>query len=93
MEILDYLKQRPDVSTASVLGYWQNRNDGDVVFELAAREFLLPHNDQSPELSDAIRRLYLQKVEQDLDQIIADGVKDKTRFKELLHLQKELSKS
>ncbi|MEZ5506453.1 MAG: hypothetical protein R3F38_10960 [Gammaproteobacteria bacterium] len=33
--------------------------------------------EQTPELADALRRLRLHKIEQDLDQIIADGVKDK----------------
>ncbi|RLU03113.1 MAG: DNA primase, partial [Ketobacter sp.] len=92
LELFEFIKQKPDASTASILGHWQNREDGDTIFKLAAKEFLLPNDEQSPELSDAVRRLYLQKVEQDLDQIIADGVKDKNKFKELLHLQKELSK-
>lgn len=91
-ELLDFIHQKPQASTAAILGHWQNREDGEAVFNLAAREFLLPHDEQAPELKDAIRRLYLQKVEQDLDQIIAEGVQDKTRFKELLHLQKELSR-
>ncbi|RLT94224.1 DNA primase [Ketobacter sp.] len=92
LELFEFIKQKPDASTAAILGHWQNREDGATIFKLAAREFLLPNDEQSPELSDALRRLYLQKVEQDLDQIIADGVKDKNKFKELLHLQKELSK-
>lgn len=92
LELFEFIRQKPDASTASILGHWQNRDDSDTIFKLAAKEFLLPNDEQSPELSDALRRLYLQKVEQDLDQIIAEGVKDKTRFKELLHLQKELSK-
>jgi len=91
LELFEFIKQKPEASTAAILGHWQNREDSEVIFKLAAREFLLPNDEQSPELSDALRRLYLQKVEQDLDQIIADGVKDKKRFKELLHLQKELS--
>lgn len=92
LELFEFIKQKPDASTAAILGHWQNRDDSDTIFKLAAKEFLLPNDEQGPELGDAIRRLYLQKVEQDLDQIIAEGVKDKTRFKELLHLQKELSK-
>lgn len=92
LELFEFIKLKPDASTAAILGHWQNRDNGETVFKLAAKEFLLPNDDQTPELDDAVRRLYLQKVEQDLDQIIADGVKDKTRFKELLHLQKELSK-
>ncbi|AUM13984.1 DNA primase [Ketobacter alkanivorans] len=92
LELFEFIKKKPDASTAAILGHWQNREDGDTIFKLAAREFLLPNDEQSPELSDALRRLYLQKIEQDLDQIISEGVKDKTRFKELLHLQKELSK-
>ncbi|RLP52535.1 MAG: DNA primase [Ketobacter sp.] len=90
-ELFDFIRQQPEASTAAILGHWQNREDGEAVFRLAAKEFLLPNDEQTPELNDAVRRLYLQKVEQDLDQIIADGVKDKSRFKELLHLQKELS--
>ncbi|MDY6918997.1 MAG: DNA primase [Pseudomonadota bacterium] len=93
LELIDFIQRKPDASTAAILGHWQNQDQGDVIFQLAAREFLLPHEEQSPELSDALRRLRLQKVEQDLDQIIADGVKDKARFQELLHLQRELSKT
>lgn len=92
LELFNYLKQKPDASTAAILGHWQNHTSGATLFNLAAREFLLPHEEQSPELHDALRRLYLHKIEQDLDQIIAGGVKDKERFKQLLHLQKELSK-
>lgn len=92
LELLQYLKQKPDASTAAILGHWQNQDGGEALFNLAAREFLLPNEEQYPELEDALRRLRLQKVEQDLDQIIAGGVKDKDRFKQLLHLQKELSK-
>jgi DNA primase len=92
LELLQYLKQKPDASTAAILGHWQNQDGGDALFNLAAREFLLPNEEQFPELEDALRRLRLQKVEQDLDQIIAGGVKDKDRLKQLLHLQKELSK-
>ena len=47
---------------------------------------------EEAELEDALRKLQLQKVEQELDQIIEQGVKDKARFQELLHLQKQLSK-
>ena len=93
LELIDFIQRKPDASTAAILGHWQTQDQGDVIFQLAAREFLLPHEEQSPELSDALRRLRLQKVEQDLDQIIADGVKDKARFQELLHLQRELSKT
>ncbi|HVK99504.1 MAG TPA: toprim domain-containing protein, partial [Dongiaceae bacterium] len=92
LDLMTYLQQKPDASTAAILGHWQNRDGGDTLFGLAAREFLLPNEEQSPELADALRRLRLQKVEQDLDQIIAEGVQDKDRFKQLLHLQKELSK-
>ncbi len=92
LELFDYIKQKPEASTASILGHWQNRDDSDIIFNLAAKEFLLPNSEQTPELSDALRRLQLHKVEQDLDQIIADGVKDRARFKELLQLQRDLSK-
>lgn len=91
LELFQFLRQRPDASTATILGHWQNRDNAEVIFGLAAREFLLPHREQTPELADALRRLRLHKIEQDLDQIIAEGVKDKERFKQLLHLQKELS--
>lgn len=91
LELFRFLHQRPDASTATILGHWQNRTNAEVIFELAAREFLLPRQEQTLELADALRRLRLHKIEQDLDQIIAEGVKDKERFKQLLHLQKELS--
>ncbi len=91
LKLFHHLHQKPDASTAAILGHWQNQDDSEAIFELAAREFLLPHQEQTPELADALRRLRLQKVEQDLDQIITEGVKDKERFKQLLHLQKELS--
>lgn len=92
LELFDFLSKNPELSTASILGHWQNHQHSDVIFKLAAKEFLLPNDDQQPELEDALRKLQLQKVEQELDQIIEQGVKDKARFKELLHLQKELSK-
>ena len=92
IKLFHHLQTRPDASTAAILGHWQNDEDGDLIFSLAAREFLLPHQDQTPELADALRRLRLRKVEQDLEQIISEGVKDKDRLKELLHLKKELSR-
>ena len=92
LELFQFLREKPGLSTASILGHWQNRPHNDVIFTLAAKEFLLPNDDQAPELEDALRKLQLQKVEQELDQIIEQGVKDKARFQELLHLQKQLSK-
>ena len=93
LELLQYLKQKPDASTAAILGHWQNQDGGDALFNLAAREFLLPNEEQSPELEDALRRLQLQKVEQDLDQLISSGVKDTARLTELLHLQNMLKQA
>ena len=91
VDLYGFIRENPELSTASILGHWQNHDHGHTIFKLAASEFLLANDQQNPELEDAIRKLQLQKVEQDLDKIIAEGVKDKERFKQLLELQKQLS--
>lgn len=90
LELFRFLRQKPDASMAAILGHWQNRDSGETIFALAAREFLLPHQEQTPELADALRRLRLLKVEGDLDKLIQSGVKDTRRLSELLHLQTQL---
>lgn len=85
-EILRFMKQRPEASTAAILGAFQNKEGGEVLFKLAAREFLLPND---PTQIDQ-RSAELAEVEAELDKIIADGVQDKERFKELLYRQRAL---
>lgn len=91
LELIDYIQRKPEASTAAILGHWQNREGNEAIFQLAAKEFLTPGQEDSLELQDALARLRLLKVEQDLDQIIAAGVEDKRKFQELLQLQRELS--
>ncbi|OUS30667.1 DNA primase [Gammaproteobacteria bacterium 45_16_T64] len=90
-DLLSLLKERPEASTAAILGRWHATEEGEHLAQLAAKEFLIPQEISAPELQDALRKLEQAKVESDLDELIKDGAKDKTKLRELLKLQQLLA--
>lgn len=92
IELLEYLSQHPSASTAALLGRWHATDEGEHLAALAAKEFLQASGPLQNELGDALRKLHLIRVEQELDALISANIPDKTRFRELLHLKQELSR-
>lgn len=92
IDLLEYLSQHPSASTAALLGRWHATDDGEHLAALAAKEFLQANGPLQSELGDALRKLHLIRVEQELDALISANIPDKTRFRELLHLKQELSR-
>ena len=90
-DLFALLKERPNASTAAILGRWHATEEGEHLAQLAAKEFLIPHEISEPELQEALQKLELAKVESDLDELIKDGAKDKTKLRELLKLQRSLA--
>ena len=90
-DLLALLRERPEASTAAILGRWHATEEGEHLAQLAAKEFLIPQENSAPELSDALRNLQRAKVESDLDDLIKDGAKDKTKLRELLKLKLALA--
>ncbi|PIE40959.1 MAG: DNA primase [Gammaproteobacteria bacterium] len=91
VELFSALKDRPEISTASLLMRWHDTQDGEHLASLAAKEFLLDEEQQNNELPQALKRLNAAIVDAQLDQIIANGAQDKARLKELLDLKQSLS--
>jgi DNA primase len=92
IELLEYLSAHPNASTAALLGRWHATEEGEHLAALAAKEFLQAVGPLQNELGDALRKLHLMRVEQELDALISANIPDKTRFRELLHLKQELSR-
>jgi DNA primase len=92
LELLEYLAAHPHASLASLLGRWHATEEGEQLAVLAAREFLLAQDHMHDEVADALRRLHLVKVEQELEILIRDKIPDTGRLRELLHLKQELSR-
>lgn len=93
VELFSALKDRPEISTASLLMRWHDTQDGEHLAALAAREFLLDETLQINEFPQAIKRLDVAIVDAQLEQVIADGAQDKTKLRELLNLKKSLSEN
>lgn len=92
LELLEYLGQYPRASTAALLGRWHATEDGEHLAALAAKEFLQSSGPLHNELGDALRKLHLMRVEQELDALIGANIPNPNRFRELLHLKQELSR-
>ncbi|HEX4975920.1 MAG TPA: DNA primase [Pseudomonadales bacterium] len=94
LDILAAFKKAPAMSTAALLGYWHDSQEGRVLAGLAAQEFLLSDNHAELEINEAmlqLRKLHISKLIQ--DQIALDrqtGSKDGSRLRDLLELKKTL---
>ncbi|MCG8672593.1 MAG: DNA primase [Pseudomonadales bacterium] len=89
--LFEALQNRPEISTASLLGRWHDTQDGEHLAALAAKEFLLDESHQIEELQQALKRLEAAIVDAQLDELISEGVQDKTKLRELLNLKKSLT--
>ena len=90
-DVFAELKNRPEISTASLLMRWHDSPDGEHLAALAAKEFLLDDELQTEELQHALKRLEFAIVEAQLEALIAEGAQDKTKLRELLNLKRSLS--
>ena len=91
IEVFGELQNRPEISTASLLMRWHDSPDGEHLAALAAKEFLLDDELQTEELQHALKRLEFAIVEAQLEAVIAEGAKDKTKLRDLLNLKRSLS--
>ena len=64
VEMLDFLRNNPHYTTATVLEHWRDREHAQALAKLAREETLVPHEELDREFLDALRRLQLGSVEQ-----------------------------
>lgn len=94
LAVLESFKNNPAMSTAALLGYWHDSQEGNVLASLAAQEFLLSDNHAELEVSESLhqlRKLHISKLIQ--EQIARDrrsGSKDGSKLRDLLELKKTL---
>lgn len=90
-QIMDLIKERPQITAAGILGSWHATEEGEHLAQLAAKDLLIEQNNNKEALEQAFRRLQFAKVEADLEDLIAAGATDKAKLKDLLELRKQLS--
>ncbi|CBL46338.1 DNA primase [gamma proteobacterium HdN1] len=91
LQLLEYLAEYPQASIANLLGRWHATDDGAHLAALAAHEFIHAGEPLQNELGDALQKLHLMQVEQELDALINANIPDTKRLRELLHLKQQLS--
>jgi DNA primase len=64
VEMLDLLRDNPHFTTAIVLEHWRDREHSQALARLAREETLVPYEELDREFLDALRRLQLGYVEQ-----------------------------
>jgi len=66
VEMLDLLRDNPHYTTATVLEHWRDREHVQALAKLAREETLVPYEELDREFLDALRRLQLGYVEQQI---------------------------
>lgn len=66
VEMLDLLRDNPHFTTATVLEHWRGREHARSLARLASEETLVPYEELDREFLDALRRLQLGYVEQQI---------------------------
>jgi DNA primase len=66
VQLVGLLLEKPGISTPALLGIWQGTEQGELLAELAASEFLTPHTGVDQELQGALRGLQLEGLEREL---------------------------
>ena len=69
-ELLSHLRNRPDSSTAMLLGHWYGTEDGALLSRLASQERLIPSDGIEQQFIDTINLLARRPEELDLDTYI-----------------------
>ena len=90
-QIMDLIKERPQITAAGILGSWHATEEGEHLAQLAAKDLLIEQNNNKEALEQAFKRLQFAKVEADLEDLIAAGATDKAKLKDLLEMRKQLS--
>jgi DNA primase len=72
LELLMLIHENPGLTTAGLMCSWLGTPQGERLGELAASEFLTPHEGVGQELGDLVKRLELQALSRELAAIIAD---------------------
>jgi DNA primase len=72
LELLTLIHENPGLTTAGLMCSWLGTPQGERLGELAASEFLTPHEGVGQELGDLVKRLELQALSRELAAIIAD---------------------
>jgi DNA primase len=99
VEMLDLLRDNPHFSTATVLEHWRDREHAQALARLAQEETLVPYDELDREFLDALRRLQLGFVEQQIARLnqtsrntwsrqekdeLTQLLREKEQFKQLL---------
>jgi hypothetical protein len=93
VRLLDVIRQRPDITAAGILGQWHNQPEGEYLAQLAAKAFLIEQDNPAETLRQAYKRLQINQVQRELQQLIAAGATDKARLVALLEKKKQLTAS
>ncbi len=56
-ELLEFLKQRPHLTSGAILELWRDREEGRHLLKLAQRQLLTPQNGITTEFADALRKI------------------------------------
>ena len=86
MEVLGLVKETPSLSTTTLLGAWHGTPLGERLAELAANEFLTPDTGVDLELQDVFKRLEMEALKVEIEEITAKMVITKEhRYWQRLH--------
>ena len=87
-ELLELLRQRPDINTAGILEHWRGKPEERHLARLATTPLEIPEAGLDPEFRGAIRRLEEQRAAQRMQQLLSRGQAlsgpDKDELKQLL---------
>lgn len=89
--LLEIIHQRPDISAAGILGLWHNEPEGEYLAQLAARAFLVEHDNTAETLRQAYQRLAMIHVQTELQRLIAAGATDRAKLVTLLEKKQQLA--
>lgn len=95
VEMLDLLRDNPHFSTATVLEHWRDHEHARALARLARDETLVPYEELDREFVDALRRLLLRYVEQQIASLNSRprevwSQQEKEELTQLLQEKKEL---
>ncbi|MDH5544168.1 MAG: DNA primase [Gammaproteobacteria bacterium] len=69
-ELLEFLRDSPQINTAALLERWRGRDEFGQLAKLAAEELPLPPEGLGPEFLDTLKQLEQQGLEVQLDQLL-----------------------
>lgn len=94
---LEFLKKNPSSNTASLIGHWHGTEMGEQIARMAAKEFLLNHEQVETEIQDAILQLQRLHITELISKQIKEDrnskTKDGSKLKKLLELKQAIGSS